>query len=67
VGAAVLAFTAAQMIVNEKLLESIFSSGGSIDLMARIATYAIAISGVLGLGWWASKQAPQNDSETQSV
>jgi YjbE family integral membrane protein len=67
VGAAVLAFTAAQMIVNEKLLESIFSTGGSIDLMARIATYAIAISGVLGLGWWASKQAPQNDSETQSV
>ena len=67
VGAAVLAFTAAQMIVNEKLLESIFSTGGSIDLMARIATYAIAISGVLGLGWWTSKQAPQNDAETQSV
>jgi predicted tellurium resistance membrane protein TerC len=67
VGAAVLAFTAAQMIVNEKLLTAIFSTGESIDLMARIATYVIAISGVLGLGWWTSKQAPQNDAETQSV
>jgi len=67
VGAAVLAFTAAQMIVNEKLLAFIFSTGESIDFMARMATYVIAISGVLGWGWLASRQASENDSETQSV
>ena len=67
VGAAVLAFTAAQMIVSEKLLAFIFSTGESIDSMVRIATYVIAISGVLGSGWLASRQASENDSETQSV
>jgi len=66
-GAAVLAFTAAQMIVNEKLLMSFFSTGESLDQLVRIATYVIAIAGVLGLGWWSSRQASQNGSETQSV
>jgi hypothetical protein len=55
------------MIVNEKLLAFIFSTGESIDFMARMATYVIAISGVLGWGWLASRQASENDSETQSV
>jgi len=67
VGAAVLAFTAAQMIVSEKLLAFIFSTGESIDFMARIATYVIAISGVLGLGWWTSNQESENDTGSQSV
>ncbi|HQS32850.1 MAG: hypothetical protein B7X59_10630 [Polaromonas sp. 39-63-203] len=60
-GAAVLAFTAAKMIVSEELLAPIY--GGSADLasretlhtVAQWVTYAAAIAGVLGAGWWASR------------
>jgi len=55
-GAAVLAFTAAQMVINEKLLDPIFDGGETINLIARGATYAVAIVGVLGLGWWETAQ-----------
>ena len=61
-GAAVLAFTAAQMIINEKLLDPIFDGGETIHLIARGATYAVAIVGVLGLGWWATRK--QENPET---
>ena len=37
-GAAVLAFTAAQMVINEKLLDPIFDGGETINLLARGAT-----------------------------
>ena len=55
-GAAVLAFTAAQMIINEKLLDPIFDGGETINLLARGATYVVAVAGVLGLGWWATRR-----------
>lgn len=66
-GAAVLAFTGAQMIVSEQLLSSIFSSGEVIDEVARFSTYAIAVSGVLFLGWWATKKESKNETKAQSV
>ena len=66
-GAAVLAFTAAQMIINEKLLDPIFDGGEALNTAARIATYAISISGVLGLGWWASKRQMAGNADTQSA
>ena len=66
-GAAVLAFTAAQMIINEKLLDPIFDGGESFNMAARIATYAISIVGVLGLGWWASKRQAAAAPDAQSV
>ena len=66
-GAAVLAFTAAQMIINEKLLDPIFDGGEALNTAARIATYAISIAGVLGLGWWATKRQITEDTETQSA
>jgi YjbE family integral membrane protein len=55
-GAAVLAFTAAKMIVSEPLLEALY--GGPADLpteellqtAAEWTTYALAIAGVLGVG-----------------
>jgi len=52
-GAAVLAFTAAQMVINEKLLDPIFDGGETINLIARGATYAVAVVGVLD---WAGGQ-----------
>jgi len=66
-GAAVLAFTAAQMIINEKLLDPIFDGGEALNTAARIATYAISIAGVLGLGWWATKRQITDNTETQSA
>jgi YjbE family integral membrane protein len=66
-GAAVLAFTAAQMVINEKLLDPIFDGGETIHLIARGATYAVAVVGVLGLGWWATRKQENPETETESV
>jgi YjbE family integral membrane protein len=66
-GAAVLAFTAAQMIINEKLLDPIFDGGETINLIARGATYVVAVAGVLGLGWWATRRQENSGTETQSM
>jgi len=66
-GAAVLAFTVAQMIINEKLLDPIFDGGETINLLARGATYVMAIAGVLGLGWWATRRQESSGTETQSI
>ncbi len=66
-GAAVLAFTAAQMIINEKLLDPVFDGGETINLLARGATYVLAIAGVLGTGWLATRKQVQEESETQSI
>ena len=53
-GAAVLAFTAAKMIVGEPLLDGVFDQSAP----ARWALYAIAITGVLTAGWLQSRRAP---------
>jgi predicted tellurium resistance membrane protein TerC len=66
-GAAVLAFTAAQMVINEKLLDPIFDGGETIHLIARGATYVVAVAGVLGLGWWATRKQENPESETQAT
>lgn len=54
-GAAVLAFTAAKMIVGEPLLDSVFDADS--QALARWATYAAAIVGVLGAGWLSQRKA----------
>jgi len=62
IGAAVLAFTAAKMIVGEQLLDPLygdandFASAEHLHLAAQWATYVVAISGVLGAGWWSSRR-----------
>lgn len=66
-GAAVLAFTAAQMIINEKLLDAVFDGGDALNVAARIATYVISLAGVLGLGWWTTKRQVVSSTETQSA
>ena len=58
-GAAVLALTAAKMIVSEELLNPIYGDADSmatLQSVAQWATYALAVAGVLGAGWWASLQ-----------
>jgi YjbE family integral membrane protein len=52
-GAAVLAFTAAKMIVDEPLLDAVFDPYASV----RWSTYAVCIAGVLGAGWLVSRGA----------
>jgi YjbE family integral membrane protein len=55
-GAAVLAFTAAKMVVSEPLLKGIFGDAhlpATVDQsVLRWVAYAVAILGVLGAGWW---------------
>lgn len=51
-GAAVLAFTAAKMIVNEPLLDAIFDPNAGL----RWALYALLVAGVLATGWWATRR-----------
>jgi predicted tellurium resistance membrane protein TerC len=53
-GAAVLAFTAARMIVTEPWLDAVFDPPATLNTVARWATYAAAIVGVLAAGRWAS-------------
>jgi YjbE family integral membrane protein len=54
-GAAVLAFTAAKMIVGEPLLDSVFDTDAQAPV--RWATYVLAIVGVLGAGWLGQRKA----------
>lgn len=58
-GAAVLAFTAAKMVVSEPVLDDVFDAPGQAWL--SWLTYAVAVVGVLGLGAWSNRrnQAPE--------
>ena len=56
-GAAVLAFTAAKMIVNEKLLASIFKGPDMAQQAAYWGVCVLAIVGVLGAGWLANRRS----------
>lgn len=54
-GAAVLAFTAAKMIVNEPMLDAVFAPPEPLNIAARWVVYAAAVLGVLSAGWWTSR------------
>ena len=55
-GAAVLALTAAKMIVSEPLLDAVFDPPELINTAARWSIYAVAVVGVLAAGWWATRR-----------
>lgn len=55
-GAAVLAFTAAKMVVSEPWLAPVFNPPDLINSVARWAVYGIAITGAMVAGLWASKR-----------
>ncbi len=67
-GAAVLALTAAKMIVSEPWLAAWFGAARVADLphtlaqsAARWALYAVVVAGVLGAGWWRKRRAVPSD------
>ncbi|HPW08864.1 MAG TPA: TerC family protein [Burkholderiaceae bacterium] len=64
-GAGVLAFTAAKMIVNEPLLDGVFDPPEFVHTAARWATYAVAVAGVLAAGWWTARRNLQRDDDSQ--
>ncbi len=57
-GAAVLAFTAAKMIVGEPLLDQVFDHAA-----ARWAAYVTAVAGVLAAGWWTTRRQSREDDD----
>ena len=57
IGAAVLALTAAKMIVNESMLDSLFDGPALPNTAARWATYIITVAAVLVGGHWATRRA----------
>ena len=60
IGSAVLAFTAAKMVVSEPLLASVFGSAAQphdmLQTAARWSTYTVAVAGVLTAGWWSNRK-----------
>lgn len=61
IGAGVLAFTAAKMIVSEPLLDEVFDP----NQFARLSLYVALVIGVLAAGWWtARRRAPGLDMST---
>ena len=75
-GAAVLAFTAAKMIVSEQLLDPIYGGPGAnsasaanaqLQTAAQWVTYAVAVAGVLGAGWWASRPRRRRAAEEMAT
>jgi YjbE family integral membrane protein len=67
-GAAVLAFTAAKMIVSEPLLvdfyggKNAWAEGQTMKVAAQWLTYLVAVVGVLGGGWLATRRAAAAES-----
>lgn len=57
IGAGVLAYTAAKMIISEPLLDPVFDPPAMVHTLARWATYLLAIVGVLGSGYLAVRSS----------
>ncbi|MDP1564792.1 MAG: TerC family protein, partial [Polaromonas sp.] len=70
IGAAVLAFTAAKMIVSEPLLDAVYggpgapAAAGTMTTAAQWGTYAVAVAGVLAAGWWSTRRATTVETST---
>jgi YjbE family integral membrane protein len=58
-GAAVLAATAAKMIISEPVLDPVFDPPEVLHTAARWGTYTLAVAGVLLAGQWASRRSAQ--------
>lgn len=54
-GSAVLALTAAQMVLGEPMIEA-YTAGDAL-LPLRVTVYLVAVVGVCGGGWWAARRA----------
>ena len=59
IGAAVLAFTAAKMIIGEPVLAPVFGPTAPWSTAAQWGVYAVAVAGVLATGSWSAKRKLQ--------
>jgi YjbE family integral membrane protein len=71
-GAAVLAFTAAKMIVSEQLLDPIYGgpsalTSETLQIAAQWTTYALAVAGVLGGGWLATRRSKSSSNNPDLI
>lgn len=66
IGAAVLAFTAGKMIVNEKLLAPWFGGETTSNQVAYWGVCVIAILGVLTAGWIVNRRKPGSERIEQA-
>jgi YjbE family integral membrane protein len=62
-GAGVLAFTAAKMIVSEPLLDTVFDPHFAV----RMITYSTLVAGVLFAGWWTTRSKSEDPSSRSAV
>ena len=67
IGAAVLAFTAAKMITDEKLLDPIFDGTARLNEIARWATYIVAIALVFITSKYAARKSSSNSNTLSST
>ena len=73
IGSAVLAFTAAKMIVSEPLLDRVYGGPNSLpswqtmQTIAEYMTYALAVAGVLGAGVWATRRHKSDSHDGQAM
>ena len=67
IGAAVLAFTAGKMIVNEKLLADFFKGPDTVHQLAYWAVCLTAILGVLAAGWLRNRRGSTGGPSGQAA
>lgn len=60
-GAAVLAATAAKMIISEPVLDAVFDPPELLHTAARWGTYGLAVIGVLLAGQWANRRTARTN------
>jgi YjbE family integral membrane protein len=61
-GAGVLAYTAAHMVVSEPLLDAVFDP----SVLNRVITHVVFIAGVLGAGWWTARRKAEPEASPAS-
>jgi YjbE family integral membrane protein len=54
-GAGVLAYTAAHMVVGEPLLKGVFDA----NTLNRVIVHVLLVAGVLAAGWWTARARPR--------
>jgi YjbE family integral membrane protein len=66
IGGAVLAFTAAQMVVNEALLNDLFDGTHWHQEAARWGVHVAFVSAIVGISWWRHKRQ-MSESTSQNL
>ncbi len=66
-GAAVLAFTAAQMILGERLLQPYLGGEDAMQTTLRVGLYVVSIAGVLAAGRWHNRHRAADDGGAHTI